>query len=129
LRTHLSLMLFLASLCSEAFAIETYADAAAQGKVDATNPTHREWYVNEMRPSFSKVIGPALNECLPVATSDEKKAFGLVFAVTPEGVLKRTFWKTPGEFSACLEKRLRAATFPASPIPEFYFALEASFSR
>lgn len=129
MRARLSLLLALASLCPAVQAIETYAEASAQGKVDGTSPAHREWYVNEMRPSFNKVIGPALNQCLRVASNAEKQNFGLVFTVTPEGVIKRAFWKTAGELSSCLEARLRAATFPASPVPEFYFALEASFSR
>lgn len=129
MRAHLSLLLALVSLCPDVQAIETYAEASAQGKVDGTSSTHREWYVNEMRPSFNKVFGPALNQCLRVASSAETQNFGLVFTVTPEGVLKRAFWKTAGEFSTCLEARLRAASFPASPVPEFYFALEASFSR
>jgi hypothetical protein len=129
LRSYPPLTLLLAALCFEASAIENYAEASAQGKLDATNPAYREWYLNEMRPAFSKVFGPSLNECISVATNAETKAFGLMFTVTPEGVLQRAYWKTPGEFAACLEKRLRAVRFPASPIPEFYFGLEASFTR
>ncbi len=129
MRTQLSLLLTLAFLCPAAFATETYAEAYAQATVDANSPTHRQWYVTEMRPSFSKVFGPSLNQCFRVASRAETQEFGLVFTVTPEGALKRTFWKTPGEFSACLESRLRAAKFPASPVPEFYFGLESNFAR
>ncbi len=127
MRAPLLISTLLVSLSSSAFAAESYAEATARGKQDATNPAHRQWYLTEMRPAFSRFFGPTLNECAPLASQDEMHAFGLVFTVTPEGAVGRTFWKTPGRFTSCIEKNLRANTFPGSPVFEFYFGLEASF--
>jgi len=126
MRTTLLLLLLVSYAVEPAQATETYLDAQAQGKRDAMHPDHRSWYLNELRPAFSRFFGPTLNDCASKVPNVQLQGFGLVFTVTPEGRVNRVFWKTENEFSACVDAKLKSTTFPRSPLPEFFFGLEAS---
>ena len=118
------LMAFLASpVAADA---GPYEDALPQSKTDALQPTSRDWYLSKMRPAFGVLFQSLLNQCSSKMSSATQASFGLVFTVTPSGSVKQVLWRTPNEFTACLEPGLRAATFPPSPKEEFYFGLGGS---
>jgi hypothetical protein len=120
--------LVLAGSCFSANAGGTtpYEEASTIGKADSLDPQYRQWYLQTMRPAFSKVFQPLVNRCLAQVSRDEGKSLGVVFVVNLEGKAKQFFWRDRNAFSECLEVGLRVATFPAAPKEAFYFGLEAT---
>ena len=114
----------LAVTAQPSMAADNYSDAMAQGKADATNPATRAWYLNEMRPAFSRLVGPALVECVGKTNYSMANGIGLVFSVTPTGEAKQIFWKAENNFTGCVGEKIKTLKFPASPVDEFYFGLE-----
>jgi hypothetical protein len=84
-------------------------------KADATNPATRAWYLNEMRPAFSRLVGPALVECVGKTNYSMANGIGLVFSVTPAGDAKQIFWKAENNFTGCVGEKIKTLKFPASP--------------
>jgi len=100
-----------------------YEDAEPQAKADALSPVTRDYYLKELRPSFSALFQSLLDACASRVSADTQSSFGLVFTVTPQGTVKQVLWKTPNQFTECLEPGLRAAKFPPAPKEEFFFGL------
>lgn len=122
-----SLILVLATaLMPMAASAGAYEDAFARSRTDALEPTTRQWYRQEMRPAFRTFFSHGLNACSSTMTPETQKTFGLVFTVTSAGKVGDIHWRTPNDFTACLEPRLRSTTFPAAPKEPFHIGLGGS---
>jgi hypothetical protein len=100
-----------------------YDDAQPQARADALDPQTKHYYLNELRPAFSAVFQVMLNACASKFTADTQATFGLVLTVTAQGTAKQVLWRTPNEFTACLEPGIRAAKYPPAPKPEFFLGM------
>jgi hypothetical protein len=102
----------------------TYVEAQAHGRSDSQNDEYRQWYLEEMRPSFRRQFQLLMGSCLGSSPPSGPLGFGLVFTVNTTGRVERVIWKETSPFTFCLEAGLRTVTFPPAPKAEFYFGLE-----
>jgi len=100
-----------------------YDRAQPQARADALNPETQDYYLNKLRPAFSAVFQIMLNACTSKFTADTQSTFGLVLTVTPQGTAKQVLWRTPNEFTECLEPGIRAAKYPPAPKDEFFLGM------
>ena len=100
-----------------------YDNAQPQARADALNPETQDYYLNKLRPAFSAVFQIMLNACASKFTADTQSTFGLVLTVTPQGTAKQILWRTPNEFTECLEPGIRAARYPPAPKDEFFLGM------
>ena len=108
---------------SNAASNAAYEKAQPQARADALNPETRDYYLNKLRPAFTVVLQTMLNACASKFSDETQATFGLVLTVTSQGAAKQILWRTPNEFTACLETGIRAAKYPPAPKDEFYLGM------
>jgi hypothetical protein len=129
LTRHAIVAILAISICfsSAASASATsYDEAKRISRKDATDTTHRDWYLGQMRPAFRQLFEPLLQACAASTKATEPPSFGLVFVVSSSGLPGRLFWREHSDLTRCLEEGIRRMSFPPAPKNEFYFGLEVA---